>query len=151
MSYLTLNNLAADIHAANVEKGFYEDFFNLEKLVNQTKNKELIKALNQTFDAQRIALIQSEASEALEANRKVKLVDDRLNQEWKKEHLEDSDSETFKKQFELFVKDTEEDEISDTFIRLMDYAGFKGIDLNYHVKAKLRYNSLRPKKHGKSF
>lgn len=149
MSDSTLNNLAANIHAANVEKGFYEDFFNLQDAVNPYSNKELTICLNQTFDAQRIALIHSEASEALEANRKGKLcilLEEELNS-----LVMQGDSGSFKEDFEKIVKDTEEDEIADTFIRLMDYVGFKGINLDLHVKAKLRYNSLRPKKHGKSF
>jgi hypothetical protein len=33
----------------------------------------------------------------------------------------------------------------------MDLAAFRGVDLEGHIKAKMRYNSLRPYKHGKKY
>jgi hypothetical protein len=33
----------------------------------------------------------------------------------------------------------------------MDLAAFKGIDLEQHIKAKMRYNSMREKMHGKKY
>ncbi len=46
---------------------------------------------------------------------------------------------------------TFEDEAADMMIRVMDLASYLGIDLDAHVKAKMRYNSLRPIKHGKKY
>ncbi len=43
------------------------------------------------------------------------------------------------------------DKYTDVMIRVMDLANYKGIDLEFHVKAKMRYNSLRPYKHGKKY
>lgn len=48
-------------------------------------------------------------------------------------------------------KDTFEDEIADTFIRLADICGYLKIDIEKHILAKIKYNSTRPKKHGKEF
>jgi hypothetical protein len=36
-------------------------------------------------------------------------------------------------------------------IRVMDLAAFKGIDLEAHIKAKMRYNATREKYHGKKY
>lgn len=49
------------------------------------------------------------------------------------------------------VKDTFEDEIADIMIRCMDLAAFKGIDLEAHIKSKVRFNTLRKYKHGKNY
>jgi len=40
--------------------------------------------------------------------------------------------------------------MADIVIRVMDLCAFKGIDLESHIKAKMRYNSLREYKHGKN-
>jgi len=36
-------------------------------------------------------------------------------------------------------------------IRVMDLAAIKGVNLEMHIKAKMRYNALRPHKHGKKY
>lgn len=62
-----------------------------------------------------------------------------------------NDDDKFKRAFVSTVKDTFEDELADVMIRVMDLAAFKGIDLEAHIKAKMRYNSLREHKHGKKY
>lgn len=42
-------------------------------------------------------------------------------------------------------------EIADVVIRLFDYAGTYGIDLEYEVLRKMSYNGTRPYKHGRNF
>jgi NTP pyrophosphatase (non-canonical NTP hydrolase) len=44
-----------------------------------------------------------------------------------------------------------EDELADIMIRVMALAAYKGINLESHIKAKMRYNSLREYKHGKKY
>jgi NTP pyrophosphatase (non-canonical NTP hydrolase) len=45
----------------------------------------------------------------------------------------------------------EAEELADIFIRLVDYAAWRGIDLADAVDAKMAVNKTRPYKHGKRF
>lgn len=97
----------------------------------------------------RLMLVVSELSEALEADRHAKYVAP-LSIE-AKQYLMDYPDEQFKETFITHVKDRFEDEIADAVIRLFDMAQARGMDLEFHIDAKLRYNSLRPYKHGKAY
>ena len=57
----------------------------------------------------------------------------------------------WKESFEVNIKDSFEDEIADTLIRLLDLVGCLKIDIDLHVAAKREYNRLRPYKHGKKY
>jgi NTP pyrophosphatase (non-canonical NTP hydrolase) len=120
-----INDLADRIHTRNVQKGFYDDEKNIGEM---------------------LCLIHSEVSEALEADRKNSFAVDikRVN------GLVGNDDE-FKRSFNENIKDTFEDELADIFIRVLDLAAHKGIDLEQHIAAKMRYNYLRPHKHGKNY
>lgn len=146
-----LNELSQQIYEQNEDKGFYEDGNKLRTLV-ANEAPELMPILENFITGQRIALITSEASEALEADRKNKSVNEvrYFDEAWKNTAKEVSD-ETFKHSFEGVVKDTMEDEIADILIRVLDFCGANNIDIDFHVQAKLRYNSLRPYKHGKNY
>lgn len=150
-----LNELSRKIYNNNVEKGFYDDYSKIKDVVERSYfGSELRKAFEHTATAQRIALIQSEASEALEADRKNKSVAvcPEFDDAWKKTLFElEKSPDDYKRSFEAIVKDTVEDEIADTIIRLLDFCGYKGIDIDFHLKAKMKYNSFRPYKHGKNY
>jgi hypothetical protein len=120
-----INELGQEIHKNNVAKGFYENEKNIGEM---------------------LALIHSEVSEALEADRKGKYKTG--NPRAINRFIID---EMFVSDFKQCVKDTFEDELADIMIRVMDLAAFKNIDLEAHIIAKMRYNSLREYKHGKKY
>jgi hypothetical protein len=122
----SLDELAATIYQLNKAKGFYDE---------------------PTEIGTRLALIHSEVSEALESDRAHKYAD--KNSALTALELE-SDAE-FQVFFQGNVKDTFQDEIADAIIRLLDLSGYLKLDIESHVYAKLRFNSLRPYKHGKSY
>lgn len=120
-----INELARQAHENAKAKGFFDEPKNIGEM---------------------IALIHSEVSEALEADRKNRYCKMDKSQEnvlmgWVKE-------EDFQRDYEAKVKGTFEEEMADIAIRVMDMCAFKGIDLEYHIKAKMRYNANRPYKHG---
>lgn len=121
-----LNELAKTIHDGNVARGFYDG-----------EPKQI---------GTQLMLVVSELAEALEADRKGRFADkDKIG-------MADCviDSE-YQEWFKANIKDTFEDEIADTFIRMFDLVGWLKIDIVSHIKAKLKYNATRPYKHGKKY
>lgn len=144
---MDLNQLANKIYTANVKKGFYDDYNDI-KAVLSSVNNNLIPVFERYVTAQRLALITSEVTEVLEANRKgieCPLIDS------VKENMFTKSNEDFNRAFEECVKDTQEDELADIIIRCLDFCGANNIDIDFHIQAKMRYNSLRPHKHGKKY
>jgi len=138
-----INELSTEIYENAKSKGFHDDDY--KKNIGEM-----------------LCLIHSEVSEALEADRKDRFTktlsikdgvseDSKIPMSGAGWALSKSDNEEFKKEFTYYVKDTFEDELADIMIRVMDLAAFKGIDLEAHIKAKMRYNSLREYKHGKKY
>ena len=123
---MTINELVKKSFKNAKEKGFHE------------KEKEIGTLL---------MLIVSELGEALETHRKNGL-------QLKANETMDfnkMNNKIFKIFFEEHVKDTFPDEIADTFIRLGDLCGLLNLDIEKYIKLKMRYNSLREKKHGKNY
>nr|DAN89879.1 MAG TPA: NTP-PPase-like protein [Caudoviricetes sp.] len=75
-----------------------------------------------------LMLVISELSEAVEADRKGRRINKELINNWVKLHSETDI--TFKENFDSYIKDTVEDELADTAIRLLDLAGLRNINLN---------------------
>lgn len=100
-----LTALATSIHAQNVHKGFWESDNTGEK----------------------IALIHSELSEALEADR------------------------TDEASVKIPGYSGVEEEFADALIRMLDFAAYHNLRLAEAVIDKLHYNLSRPPKHGKKY
>lgn len=118
----------------------------LQKEVHKNaKNKGFHEGEKNTGEM--LALIHSEVSEALEADRIDKYCKDGT---WMNDDTVD-DYDGFVFHFKDEVKDTFDDELADIVIRVMDLAELKGINLESHIIAKMRYNSTRENKHGKRY
>lgn len=120
-----INKLAQEIHENAKSKGFYDGEKNIGEM---------------------LALIHSEVSEALEADRKDRYCNVSI---YTLNQIIDSDN--FPEYYEHAVKGRFEEEMADIVIRVMDLCAFKNIDLENHIKAKMKINSLREYKHGKKY
>lgn len=125
------NKLAKQINNGVREKGFWDS---MDKEINcanaYSDDSSTAKAINDAFIAQKIALVMSEAGEALEAMRKP-------NYE--------------KNGYGIGEKDSFADELADTIIRLLDLCGELDIDIDAQIEWKMNHNATRPPKHGKEF
>ena len=128
-----LNEISKQVYEANKLKGF-------------DVKKENI--------GQTLCLIHSEISEALEAIRKDKKANMNGYNAMKWSNVDETGVnaiQNFKDSFNYCIKDTFEDEIADTFIRLFDLVGFLGIDIDKHIELKMKFNATREHKHGKAY
>ena len=123
-----LKSLGLEIHENAKSKGFFEKEKNTGEM---------------------LCLIHSEVSEALEADRnskycKLSKLEENVLMGW----ASDID---FRQDYIAKVKGTFEEEMADILIRVLDMCAFRGIDIDFHVKAKMRYNASRTYKHGKAY
>jgi NTP pyrophosphatase (non-canonical NTP hydrolase) len=106
---MTITDLVRESHDRAKRKGFYDPVPSIE---------------------QRLCLIHSEVSEALEA--------------YRDGELETTFSESGK-------PNGFPSELADIVIRVCDLAGHLGIDLEGEIRAKSDFNETRPAKHGRRF
>ena len=94
----------------------------------------------------RMILIHSEISEAFEAWRKEKF--STANHVEKANGFDFEGNRYAKEAFENSIKDSFEDELADSLIRLLDLCGKMDVDIEYHVTQKMKYNETRGYKYG---
>ena len=115
MDFKTINELATEVHKNAVAKGFWE---------------------NNPSDEHFLCLVISELMEAVEADRKGWHAKTELFKKNARHITADLEKRTaFRNSlngyFEIYIKETIEDEISDAFIRLLDLAGAREYDLDH--------------------
>jgi hypothetical protein len=129
-----INQLAKEAHATQIEKGFAK--------IGEKRNF-----------AECIALVHSELSEALEGNREGCLEPEstqRLVIEGEISKLE-NDPSSGKPTYDIFKK-SPGFELADAVIRILGMVEEHHIkDFEWYIKTKMKYNSTRPHKHGKSY
>ena len=104
---IDLNELAKKVHANSVEKGFWE---------------------GDPSDQHFLCLVISELMEAVEADRKSLVADKQKFNEWMLSG--NPHRHVFENAFEKWIKDSVSDELSDAFIRLLDLAGARNLNMN---------------------
>lgn len=125
-----LNNSAAIIHQNNKEKGFWDKERNVGEM---------------------LMLIVSELGEAISAHQNEDFTNWENFYKEAEMQFQNGHEDAWETSFKLHVKDTFEDEIADTVIRLLDLSAGLGIDLEKHINAKVAYNKTRERLHGKMY
>jgi len=125
-----LNGLAREINLEAKSKGFWDNKRNIGEM---------------------LMLIVSELGEAMEADRKDKHADIHKHHISYETYQLHGDHLEFKESFEIYIKDTFEDEIADAIIRLLDLCAGLRIDIDWHIENKLKFNKTRPMLHGKTY
>lgn len=128
------------------EKGFWDDFNMTMDFLMKRGTQEQYNVVKSAFVSQKLALIASEASEAINALRKKSFSKDTDIHRWNT-----PDNELDPEFFAGTVKDSVQDELADTVIRIFDFCGAFEIDLFAHIKGKMKYNATRRKRHGAKF
>ena len=95
-----------------------------------------------------LMLIVSELAEAMEANRNSRYADLEAYEIDMLGYTPEDSPISFKSYFTNHVKDTFEDEMADTIIRILDLCAAKGIDIDKHIELKMKYNATRAYRHG---
>jgi NTP pyrophosphatase (non-canonical NTP hydrolase) len=124
--------LAQRCYANAHSKGFWKKYETISAILHDIDNADgdndgLEEDYKHSFYAQRLALIHSEVSEALEGDRKT-LMDDKLPQ-YKMQDVE----------------------LADAIIRILDLAGGMNIPLGEIILKKMGFNSTREFMHGKKY
>lgn len=114
-------------HQNSRSKGFWKAVEGLEHLFSADGNETALREITGMVNAQKIALMHSELSEALEGDRK------------------DASDDKLPNRSMLEV------ELADCIIRIMDLAEKRGLDVARAIIEKMVYNSTRPYKHGKEY
>lgn len=164
----TLTQLGREIHANALNKGFWDDTTSVLKKMNDNCKlhehevglftNEEIKAVESAFKCQKLLLIISEITEAMEADRIGKRADlpafnERVSQVLSSmigASVEEKEIE-YARLYKEYVKDSFEGEMAGATIRMLDFCTQDVIPLEDYMRAEHRYNLTRPVKHGKGY
>lgn len=124
----TLNELRDEIHENAKNKGFWDSPREAGTL---------------------LMLCVSELAEAMEADRKGRYA--KLAPLIEKGKTESDNIEKMDYFFRQYVKDSFEDELADSIIRILDLCGALDIDIEKHIELKMKYNATRERMHGKKY
>lgn len=124
----TMNELRDKIYQNAKDKGFWDKERNM---------------------GESLMLVVTELAEALEVHRASGHIKEFT--EGQKLSLEKMSDEEFAETFSIMVKDSFHDEMADVLIRVLDLCGGHNIDIDWHVKMKMRYNATRARLHGKNY
>lgn len=113
----TLNELANIAYEINVKKGYYKSPINIPE---------------------KLCLIHSEVTEALESDRKERYYP--MTKTQKNVLMGWTNESDFKESYKQTVKGSFEEEMADIIIRTISLCAHLKIDIDYHVNAKIRYN-----------
>ena len=144
---MNIEELKKQSHEIAVEKGFWKDYEIANNLTDE-REKQVMKDL---FISQKLLLMISELTESMESLRNSRTYQGDKN--LIKELCEQSETNKslFQMRFVHHVKDTFEDELADTFIRLADLCEKMNIDIDSFIKMKMAFNATRSEKHNKNF
>lgn len=136
----TISELQKQIHENAKSKGFWD---------------------REPNTGEKLMLIVSEVSEAMEADRTGNYYDNNTRYKVGKDltkngatwafDIVDSNNGAWLNWFISEVKNSLSDELADAVIRIMDLCEYKGIDLEWHIQQKMKYNATRPHMHGKKY
>lgn len=146
---------ANEIHKIASDKGFWDVqdsvLEKMENLEEFTRND--ILQVHKAFISQKLLLIITEISEGVEADRESQYADwghfNNILDEMKNEGFDPEVS--FIKAFEGSIKDTFEDELADSIIRILDLCKKMNIKIFKHIQLKVEFNKTRDKMHGKDY
>jgi NTP pyrophosphatase (non-canonical NTP hydrolase) len=134
-----MDALVRKCHQMSKDKGFWDEgerVFHSSGMSAEddlpTTSETRVKTAPWNF-GEKIALVHSELSEALEAHRKGNPPSEKI-------------TDTDGKPYGLVAE-----EMADVVIRVCDLCGKLGIDLGRAILAKTEYNAKRPHKHGKRY
>lgn len=147
---MDLKETSKDIYENNVSKGFWEDRISIPKKMRESSlfTEDEVIFVEKAIRSQMLMLIVSELSEAMEADR----VDGEPPiTDQTRRAVEKAQGSDFKDAFETRIKNSFNDELADAVIRLLDVSFGSGIDLEWHIAQKIRYNKMRPRMHGKKY
>lgn len=113
----TLNELANQAYEINVKKGYYKSPINIPE---------------------KLCLIHSEVTEALESDRKERYYP--MTKAQKLVLMGWTNESDFKERYKQTVKGSFEEEMADIIIRTISLCAHLKIDIDYHVNTKIRYN-----------